>query len=81
MKTQVGVERTAEAQDECHRAGVGRAEFDPGLSDQMRGKGAADDAKRAAHEYWANCEEKTQRIGKAHNLLAQALMRQDLVDR
>ena len=44
------VERTAEALDQRDRAGVCRAGFVAGFSDQMRGQGAVGDAEHPAHD-------------------------------
>ena len=69
------IQRTAKALDQRDRTGVGGAACIARLSDQMRGKGAIDDAEHAAHDRRATCEEKAQRIGEAQNPLAHGLMR------
>ena len=49
MEVQVEVERTPEALDQRHRAGVGALGTEAGLADQMRGDDAVDDPQHASH--------------------------------
>lgn len=80
MEVDIEVQRAAEAQDQCDRAGLGRLGGESRLLDHMLGDAAVNTTEHTGPDLRASREQEAQRIGNAQHLLAHRLFGEYLVD-